>query len=401
MPAFFISVIFPIFVVHLKTIIQFMKFFSIKKLYYTLFFVIGLSLAFSFIRVNTSVSSGIEPVKKTGGDDDKPAEEVYKNIQSLKGMPAGELGNVMQFIRASLNVNCAFCHVHNETDHTWDWASDSIEAKRVTREMITMVKEINTSHFNGNNAVTCFTCHNGSEHPMRTPPLPQHMAQQEENEHPEKVMEADQLFSNFDKAVNGNKPGDLKTKYSKGTITGADGKSYPVEIWQQAPDKYLQVTEMPEGKVYKGFDGVNGWIKNSKGVQDLKGMQLGILKKFADFYGDMNLAVNFPDSRFIGTDTANGFNCYVIRSIMDDKRSARLYFDVENLMLVRKNLYTKSFLGNIPERVDYVEYSGSGLKYPSKINYSYLDPWSESSRTFSEVKYNISLDGISFTAPTN
>jgi len=375
--------------------------FTTKKLYFILFTVLIFILALTSINVKDSVSSVPGKITKSDSDDDKPAEEVYKNIQSLKGMPAGELGSVMQFIRASLNVNCAFCHVHNETDHTWDWASDSIEAKRVTREMITMVKEINTSHFNGNNAVTCFTCHNGSEHPMRTPPLPQHMAEQEKTEHPEKIMEPEQLFANFDKAVNNNKPGELKTKYSKGTITGADGKSYPVEIWQQAPDKYLQVTDMPDGKVYKGFDGSIGWMKNNKGVQELKGMQLGILKKFADFYGDMNLAVNFPDSRFIGTDTANGFNCYVVRSIIDDKRSARLYFDVENLMLVRKNIYTKSFIGNIPDRVDYLEYSIGEMKYPVKINYSYLDPWSESSRIFSEVKYNVSLDGVSFTKPAN
>ncbi len=115
----------------------------------------------------------------------------------------------------------------------------------------------------------------------------------------------------------------------------------------------------------------------------------------------MSLAVKYPDSRFIGTDTANGRNCYVVRSIMDDKHSARLYFDVESMMLVRKNIFTKSFLGNIPERVDFIEYSGTDLKYPVKLNYSYIDPWSESSRAYSEVKYNIALDDISFTMPTN
>jgi len=333
-----------------------------------------------------------------GGDDDKPAEEVYKNIQVLKGMPAGELRNVMQFMRASLNVSCAFCHVHNETDHTWNWESDSIEEKNVTRKMIEMVKSINTAHFEGNNAVTCYTCHNGNEHPMRTPPLPQHMAE-EENRQPVNPPDIAVLFSNYEKAVNNGNPAELKTKYSKGTVTGMDGKPYPVEIYQQAPDKYLSITTTPEGKTYKGFDGTTGWMKNNSGVKEITGFQLQQLKQFADFYGDMNLSSRYTDTRFIGTDTANGSECYVIRCIIDDKTSARLYFDMNSGLLSRKNVFTKSFMGNIPERTDYLAYQGSGLQYPTVLNFYYIDPWSETSRTLSEVKYNVPLDGIVFSKP--
>ncbi|MEO8514403.1 MAG: c-type cytochrome [Ignavibacteria bacterium] len=336
---------------------------------------------------------------KKGGDDDKPAEEVFKNIQVLKGIPSGQLKNVMQFMRASLNVNCGFCHVHNDVDHTWDFASDSVEEKNVARKMIDMVKSINTAHFEGNTSVTCFTCHNGSEHPMRTPTLPQHMAEKETIEHPEKLPEVSLLFSNYEKAVNNNKPEELKTKYSKGTVTGMDGKAYPVEIYQQAPNKYLSIVTTPEGKSYKGFDGTTGWMKNNSGVKELSGFGLQQVKDFADFYGDMNLAQKYTDTRFIGTDTANGSNCYVLRCIVDDKVSVRLYFDIQSGMLSRKNVYTKSILGNIPERTDYLNYSGSDLKYPSVMNFYYLDPWSESQRNLTEVKYNVPLDGIDFTMP--
>ena len=350
-----------------------------------------------------SVSISVNNVNATGnekgGDDDKPAEEVFKNIQVLKGMPSGELRNVMQFMRASLNVNCGYCHVHNDTDHTWDFASDSVEEKNVSRKMIEMVKNINSAHFNGNNAVTCYTCHNGNEHPMRTPPLPQHMAEKEELEHPEKLPDVPSLFSNYEKAVNNNKPEDLKTKYSKGTVTGMDGKPLPVEIYQQAPNKFLSIVTTPDGKIYKGYDGTTGWMKNNTGVKELNSSALQQLKQFADFYGDMNLSSKYSDVRFIGTDTANGSDCYVLRCIVDDKVSVRLYFDITTGMLSRKNTFTKSILGNIPERTDYMDYKGSELKFPSVINYYYIDPWSESSRKIDEVKYNISLDGIDFSMP--
>src|SRR5690349_21391310 len=59
-------------------------------------------------------------------DDDKPSEEVYKNIQVLKGTPASELMSLMHFMRASLNVKCNFCHVHDEKTNTWDFVTDTL-----------------------------------------------------------------------------------------------------------------------------------------------------------------------------------------------------------------------------------------------------------------------------------
>ena len=41
----------------------------------------------------------------------KKAEEVFKNIQTLKGIPAYQVFPTMQFISASLGVRCEHCHV--------------------------------------------------------------------------------------------------------------------------------------------------------------------------------------------------------------------------------------------------------------------------------------------------
>src|SRR3984885_3588409 len=43
----------------------------------------------------------------------KMAEQVFKNIQVLKGVPADQVIPAMQFIAASLGVECEFCHVRN------------------------------------------------------------------------------------------------------------------------------------------------------------------------------------------------------------------------------------------------------------------------------------------------
>ena len=54
-------------------------------------------------------SGGGAPASSAAGP--KKVEEQYKNIQTLKGIPADQLIPTMQFITASLGVECGFCHV--------------------------------------------------------------------------------------------------------------------------------------------------------------------------------------------------------------------------------------------------------------------------------------------------
>ena len=46
----------------------------------------------------------------------KTSEQVYKNIQVLKGVPADQFIPAMQFIAASLGVQCDFCHIEKVRD---------------------------------------------------------------------------------------------------------------------------------------------------------------------------------------------------------------------------------------------------------------------------------------------
>jgi Photosynthetic reaction centre cytochrome C subunit len=85
--------------------------------------------------------------------EDKPAEQVYKNIQVLKGMPASRLMSAMSRLMQSLGVDCAHCHVPDALD------KDDKPAKQTTRKMFDLVRTINTTL--GANRVTCYTCHRG------------------------------------------------------------------------------------------------------------------------------------------------------------------------------------------------------------------------------------------------
>jgi len=65
---------------------------------------------------------------KSNDDDDKPAEEVYKNIEVLKGTPAKDLRKIMNFMRASLSVKCSHCHIKN-AEGEWIWKATRLKIK--------------------------------------------------------------------------------------------------------------------------------------------------------------------------------------------------------------------------------------------------------------------------------
>ncbi len=105
--------------------------------------------------------------KQIAGQENKPAEEVFKNIQLLKGRPAGALLRVMEIgYSKSLGVNCTHCHVVDQ------WEKEDKPQKQITREMSAMVRTINTDLLkkvknlkSESPTVNCTTCHRGQVKP--------------------------------------------------------------------------------------------------------------------------------------------------------------------------------------------------------------------------------------------
>ena len=105
---------------------------------------------------------------RIAGRENEPAEQVFKNIQSMKGMPAGRLVRVMNMgYSRALGVACAHCHFSQ------DYSSDEQRPKRAAREMMAMTRTINErlrslENLEGKpeeNFVNCTTCHRGQVDP--------------------------------------------------------------------------------------------------------------------------------------------------------------------------------------------------------------------------------------------
>lgn len=89
-----------------------------------------------------------------------------RNVQVLGGadLPATMQGFV-QALGLLEKGTCSYCHVE-------DRSSDEKRPKQVARRMITMMRAINGTFPDGQQHVTCYTCHRGNTKPLTEPELP-------------------------------------------------------------------------------------------------------------------------------------------------------------------------------------------------------------------------------------
>src|SRR5216683_6682728 len=144
--------------------------------------------------------------RSTGIAAPKTAEQVYKNIQVLKGVPADQLIPAMQFITASLSVQCDFCHLENAFE------KDDKETKQTARKMMRMLFAINKDNFDGHREVTCYSCHRGANKPVITPIISQeagNVVAEEKMNHQEantaSLPAADLILGKYLQAIGGGK----------------------------------------------------------------------------------------------------------------------------------------------------------------------------------------------------
>lgn len=105
--------------------------------------------------------------KRIAGQEEKPAEQVFKNIQLLKGVPAGRLLRIMEMGYArSLGVTCTHCHVPGA------WEKDDKPTKQIARDMAAMLAAINNQYLkqiknlkSEDPLINCTTCHRGQTKP--------------------------------------------------------------------------------------------------------------------------------------------------------------------------------------------------------------------------------------------
>src|SRR5437588_6305099 len=76
----------------------------------------------------------IESASAQAAPQQKPllVEDVFKNVQILKGIPVDEFMDTMGFFAAALGLNCTECHTP-ESENSWAQYADDTPLKQTSR----------------------------------------------------------------------------------------------------------------------------------------------------------------------------------------------------------------------------------------------------------------------------
>jgi photosynthetic reaction center cytochrome c subunit len=357
------------------------------------------------------------------------AEQVFKNIQALRGIPVDDFLQTMGIMAAALQFDCSDCHAGAGTDRV-DWAADT-PRKRTARRMVNMVAAINKDNFGGRQLVTCWTCHRNRDKPLTTPLMD--VIYGEPNLVSDDVLvtapglpSAASVLDKYIQASGGaQRLASLTSFVATGTSVGFGGfgGGGSVEIVAKSPEKRATIilfkAETGRGDQIRTYDGRTGWVRTP----------LNVLGEFQLSGGDLDGArfdaqLSFPGQiKQILTNLKAGPPTSITDLPAPDSQSSlqaevklethvvdtvqgtgprgllvTLYFDKQTGLLLRELRYGNSPIGRVPTQIDFADYRDvGGIKLPFRITYAWLD--GRDSIVLKEIKTNVAVDEAKFGKP--
>jgi len=337
------------------------------------------------------------------------AEEIFKNIPVIKGIPVDEFMDTMGMFSNALAMNCTDCHTSDSTSAWANFAKDT-PLKMMARRMALMVQGINKNNFAGERKVTCYTCHHGEQKPKSNAGLTvQYSAPIEDPNEVDipprgypNAPTADAVFNKYLQAVGGaQRAGAITSITAKGTYVGYDtdhGK-VPVDILVKAPNQRSHIVHALFGDKVVVTDGRNGWFsspdKPAPLIQltggNLDGAKLDSMVWFPTLLKTM--ATNWR----VGSTSIEDKDVQVVQGTVGGQ-NFNLYFDEETGLLLRMVRFADSLMGRVPTQMDFSNYKEvNGVKMPFTI----ITTWTDNQTTteLTSIQANQAIDAAKFNRP--
>ena len=376
------------------------------------------------------LGAGLAVAQPASSDKPLLAEQVFKNIQALKGISVDDFLQTMGLMTAALQFDCADCHEGAGTNMV-NWAADT-PRKVMARRMVNMVATINKTNFGGRQMVTCWTCHRNRDKPLVTPTMdimygtpaldPDDVIQQVQG-----LPSADAILNKYIQASGGaERLASLTSFDAKGTSVGFGGfgGGGDVEIVAKSPDKRATIilfkAATGRGDQIRAYDGSTGWVRTPLNVVgefqlgggDLDGARFdaqlsfpGQIKQILTNLksGAPTLITDLPapssqSSLEQNAASAQEHSVDVVQGTGPRGILVTLYFDKQTGLLLREVRYGNSPIGRVPTQVDFADYRDvNGMKLPFRITYAWLD--GRDSIVLREIKTNVPVDEAKFGKP--
>jgi photosynthetic reaction center cytochrome c subunit len=367
------------------------------------------------VQTATLILLGVALANGQSAPPEKPlmADDVFKNIQVLRGLTVDQFMGTMGFIAAALSMNCSECHHTGSVERY----ADDTPMKQTARKMILMVNTLNKANFGGKRMVTCYSCHRSDAKPKVTPSLAEQYGtpppdDPDELEIPEtpntEAPTADQVLNKYIQALGGaQKLAGIMSFTGKGNYEGFDteGDKFPVEIYAKAPNERTTIVHLRAGDNIRTFDGRNAWNTSAGTLLpipvftltggDLEGAKIDAALSFPAQIKQVltNWRTGFPSA------TIDDKDMDVVQASSPDNTPVKFYFDKKTGLLARQVRYTDTALGLNPTQVDYADYRDvSGVKMPFRLTTTWTD--GRSTIVLSELRANVAIDAAKFAKPS-
>ncbi|HEX3544359.1 MAG TPA: c-type cytochrome [Candidatus Acidoferrum sp.] len=328
----------------------------------------------------------------------KLAEEQFKNIQVLKGIPADQLIPAMQFITASLGADCDYCHDHQAMD------SDDKKPKKIARQMMTMMFDIDKSNFDGRLEVTCYTCHRGVTKPVSIPVIKDEeggaAAPEKKTIQNAALPKPEDLLDRYLAAVGGAAAIEKVTsRVQKGKLMAFGGQTFPAEVYSKAPDKRVSVMHLTDGDSVTAFDGQRGWMSvPGRPAHIMSASENDSARLDADLYFPVHVKTLYSKFTVKSGERIDSHDTYLVEGHEEGRPPLRLYFDTQTGLLLRMVRYAQTPLGLNPTQIDYADHREvDGVKVP--FRWTVARPGNRFTIQVEETKQNVPVDDAKFKAP--
>ena len=333
---------------------------------------------------------------------EKPLQPRFKNLQVLKDVPPDQVIPAMQFISASLGVECEFCHVRDAFD------KDDKQTKQTARRMMQMMFALDAGQFHGERAVTCYTCHRGSTRPVSIPMLDSaapyvseaRLAADPAPAGRTDLPSAGDVIEKYIQAVGGAAAiQNVSSRVESGTVTFGVALGFPIEILSKSPSRQAMIVHLTAGDSSTVFDGQNGWFRAPAGpVRDMPQADIEGAKLDADLQFPINLKKSFQQSKIIRTEKVGDHDAILLFAMNSSGPPLELYFDRQTGLLLRQLRFGSSPLGLNPTQIDYGDYKTfDGVQVP--LHLVITRPNRTLDIQLVRVTQNVPLDDAKFARP--
>jgi len=336
------------------------------------------------------------------------AENVYLNIQVLKGIPVDQFNDAMGMFASALLLDCVGCHHGTITSDPKAFAISTPRIERA-RQMVVMMNNINRLYFGGQQRVTCFTCHAGDPTPEPSPSL--------KLQYTELITDpssfeffpdiaappAEKVLARYVEASGGAKAlASLRAFSATGTYLGFETSDteVPFEAVVRAPEQRAEKAETGANDLLWYFNGneagryhpdtpiplirFTGWSLVGSRIDTKSFFPLELSKAFQTFqmgYGDVD-----------------GKETIVARGINKGESPVNLHFDSETGLLVRLVRWNNTATGPVPVQIDYSDFRDvAGVKLP----FAWTRTWTNGQGIIKikDIRPNVQVNDAQFARP--